>query len=68
MAAFFLGTLFFALCELCGFAYVKQRGNNTLNQVLVATSVICCWSMWAIIYIAQMHPLVRPVLAGEKKG
>ncbi len=35
-----------------------------LAQTLWATTVVCCWTMWAAVYLAQMHPLVRPVLTG----
>ena len=35
-----------------------------LQHLLFGTSVFCCWMMWAIIYMAQMNPLVRPVLNG----
>jgi len=31
-------------------------------HVMYATSVFCCWFMWAVIYLAQMTPLVKPVL------
>jgi len=30
---------------------------------MYGASVFCCWFMWAVIYMAQMHPLVRPVLS-----
>ncbi|PWN24145.1 hypothetical protein BCV69DRAFT_280047 [Microstroma glucosiphilum] len=34
------------------------------NQVLIRTSVIltmiCCYLMWSIIYLAQLHPLIKP--------
>lgn len=62
----FLGTFLFLIAEAVGFAAVAfsnaPKGKKQLNQVLVATTVVCCWSMWAIIYIAQMHPLVRPII------
>jgi V-type H+-transporting ATPase subunit e len=35
-----------------------------LQHLLFSASVFCCWLMWAIIYMAQMNPLVNPVLAG----
>eukprot|EP00884_Botryococcus_braunii_P013917 jgi/Botrbrau1/22526/Bobra.114_2s0050.1 len=58
-------TLLFLLLEvvLAGIMWLLgKKSENQLNQLLVATSVVCCWLMWAIIYIAQLHPLVRPVL------
>lgn len=40
--------------------------NARLQHLLFATSVFCCWMMWAIIYMAQMNPLVVPVLSGPE--
>lgn len=37
-----------------------------LQHLLFSASVFCCWLMWAIIYMAQMNPLVNPVLAGAE--
>ena len=37
-------------------------GEEALVHVLVATAVVCCYMAWAIIYVAQSHPLVNPVL------
>lgn len=42
-------------------ARVDALGRRFLH-VMYGTSVLCCWFMWAVIYIAQMHPLVRPVM------
>lgn len=62
----FFGTFLFLVAEAIGFAVVTfsnaPKGKKLLNHTLVATTVVCCWSMWAIIYIAQMHPLIRPII------
>eukprot|EP00227_Mantoniella_beaufortii_P007955 CAMPEP_0197577932 /NCGR_PEP_ID=MMETSP1326-20131121/2368_1 /TAXON_ID=1155430 /ORGANISM="Genus nov. species nov., Strain RCC2288" /LENGTH=48 /DNA_ID= /DNA_START= /DNA_END= /DNA_ORIENTATION= len=42
-----------------------RGGNNQLKYLLYSSSVFCCWLMWAIIYMAQMNPLVNPVLAAH---
>ncbi|GEM11136.1 ATPase, V0 complex, subunit E [Rhodotorula toruloides] len=35
------------------------------NQVVIRTSITlvitCCWLMWAITYLAQLHPLIKPL-------
>ncbi|KAL6784535.1 hypothetical protein ACKKBG_A02185 [Auxenochlorella protothecoides x Auxenochlorella symbiontica] len=65
---FWLGTLIFALLELLGFGIVQasgaRHGNKLLKHTLVGTTVACCWMMWGIVYIAQLHPLMRPTLQG----
>jgi len=62
----FWGTTF-AFCVLEGAcaAYINAtgiRGANHLKHLLSVTAVVCMWMMWAIIYMAQMHPLVQPVM------
>jgi|TARA_B100000683_G_scaffold234546_1_gene237805 V-type H+-transporting ATPase subunit e len=32
---------------------------------MYGTSVLCCWFMWAVIYLAQMTPLIKPVTSSE---
>jgi V-type H+-transporting ATPase subunit e len=42
------------------------RGRRSFLHVMYGTSVFCCWFMWAVIYMAQMTPLVRPVLHAKE--
>ncbi|KAF1891407.1 hypothetical protein Lal_00017040 [Lupinus albus] len=35
---------------------------NLFHLTLVITATICCWMMWAIVYMAQMKPLIVPIL------
>ncbi|KAL4519168.1 hypothetical protein Ndes2526B_g00262 [Nannochloris sp. 'desiccata'] len=61
------GTFVFLVFEGAGFAVVevtKGRKNSLLPQTLWATTVVCCWLMWAVVYLAQEYPLIRPVLQG----
>lgn len=64
----FTGTAFFVVLEVAFVAgiAVTGKGNTKENQAfkytLYSTAVICCWLMWALMYMAQMHPLVRPIL------
>jgi hypothetical protein len=67
---FWLGTLVFVILELIGYLAVKAsigarrgRPHELLGQVLLATTVVCCWLMWVIVYLGQMKPLVNPVLS-----
>ena len=65
----FWGTSFFIALEVCFYFFVNtnwKAGDRQLQHLLFATSVFCCWMMWAIIYMAQMNPLVVPVLSGPE--
>ncbi|KAL9992603.1 putative ATPase, V0 complex, subunit e1/e2 [Helianthus debilis subsp. tardiflorus] len=35
----------------------------SFHLTLVITATICCWLMWAIVYLAQMNPLIVPILS-----
>ncbi|PWA36091.1 V-type proton ATPase subunit e1 [Artemisia annua] len=48
----------------------KAKGSAKLFQkeekfhlTLVITATVCCWMMWAIVYLAQMNPLIVPILS-----
>ncbi len=63
---FWLGTVFFAALEVLGMFLVKSligtrqgRRHELLGQLLVATSVICCWLLWVIVYMGQMKVCLR---------
>ncbi|XP_020271591.1 V-type proton ATPase subunit e1-like [Asparagus officinalis] len=44
-----------------------NRGSSTnlFHMTLLITATVCCWMMWAIVYLAQMNPLIVPVLSEE---
>jgi len=65
--SFALGTTCFIGLEVVFVLFVSvfwKAGQRQLQHLLFSASVFCCWLMWAIIYMAQMNPLVNPVLAG----
>ena len=33
---------------------------------MYGTSVLCCWFMWAVIYLAQMTPLIKPQMTSSE--
>ncbi|KAL8243365.1 hypothetical protein R6Q59_009623 [Mikania micrantha] len=44
----------------------KGPSANLFHLTLVITATICCWMMWAIVYLAQMNPLIVPILSEEE--
>ena len=40
----------------------KDRG---LTNLLIITATVCCWLMWVITYMMQLHPLVKPIPMAE---
>lgn len=63
---FWGGTALFIALEVAFVLWVRftggSRTNNSLHYLLYSTSVFCCWMMWALVHVAQTHPLVSPVL------
>jgi len=63
---FWLGTLIFLAIEIAVYggvaATTKDREQKPLRQLLGATAIVCCWLLWAIVYLGGVHPLVKPVI------
>ncbi|XP_071724598.1 V-type proton ATPase subunit e1-like [Rutidosis leptorrhynchoides] len=41
----------------------RGPSTNLLLLTLIMTATVCCWMMWAIVYLAQMKPLIVPILS-----
>ncbi|CAA7025341.1 unnamed protein product [Microthlaspi erraticum] len=66
--AFLATSLIFAvvgiIASICTrICFNKGPSTNLLHLTLVITATVCCWMMWAIVYIAQMKPLIVPILS-----
>ncbi|KAI8370529.1 ATPase, V0 complex, subunit E1/e2 [Radiomyces spectabilis] len=57
---------FIACFVVSAAAYVlTPKGNNqTLIRTIIIMSITCCYLMWAITYLAQLHPLINPRRVG----
>ncbi|KAL4194226.1 hypothetical protein AMTRI_Chr05g58280 [Amborella trichopoda] len=53
------GVLASLLVRIC---YNRGPSANLFHLTLVITATVCCWMMWAIVYLAQLHPLIVPIL------
>ncbi|KAL8279838.1 hypothetical protein RQP46_007688 [Phenoliferia psychrophenolica] len=43
-----------------GFISIPKGPNQVVARTSVLLVITCCWLMWAITYLAQLHPLIRP--------
>uniref|UniRef100_A0A803M672 O-fucosyltransferase family protein n=1 Tax=Chenopodium quinoa TaxID=63459 RepID=A0A803M672_CHEQI len=41
---------------------IGEKRMEKFHRTLVITATVCCWMMWAIVYLAQMKPLINPIL------
>ncbi|XP_072967756.1 V-type proton ATPase subunit e1 [Typha angustifolia] len=67
---FWVTTLIFILVGIIASLSVRlccNRGpsTNLFHLTLVSTATVCCWMMWAIVYLAQLKPLIVPILSEE---
>lgn len=63
--SFWVGTLIFLAIQavvILGINFLAKPGSRGLPHILGSTAVFQCWLMWAIVYMAQMNPLVLPQL------
>lgn len=62
-ASFFVGTLFFAAAGAVGSlsAGMWTTRHRGLVQVLAPVCAFCMWLSYALIYIAQINPLILPM-------
>lgn len=44
---------------------LSPLASLSLKYTLVTTAVFCLWLMWGILYMAQMNPLILPVLNAD---
>ncbi|VFQ58665.1 unnamed protein product [Cuscuta campestris] len=55
-----LGVLASFCATIC---FNRGPSTNLLHVTLIATATVCCWMMWGIVYLAQMKPLIVPILS-----
>ncbi|MCL7025019.1 hypothetical protein MKW94_005270 [Papaver nudicaule] len=57
-----VGVIFSLFARIC-----CNRGpsTNLFHLTLIITATVCCWMMWAIVYLAQLNPLIVPILSEE---
>ncbi|KAJ8460472.1 hypothetical protein OPV22_033398 [Ensete ventricosum] len=41
----------------------RGASTNLFHLTLIITATVCCWMMWAIVYLAQLKPLIVPILS-----
>ncbi|KAJ1772834.1 H(+)-transporting V0 sector ATPase subunit e [Coemansia sp. RSA 487] len=56
---FWIGVLIVGICVGVMFAF-KGMSDPTLWRTCTILSLSCCYLMWAITYIAQLHPIIVP--------
>lgn len=52
----------FVIVAMCAAAYfLSPKGENqVLWRSSLILAIVSCYLMWAITFLAQLHPLIRP--------
>ncbi|KAG0148132.1 hypothetical protein CROQUDRAFT_670108 [Cronartium quercuum f. sp. fusiforme G11] len=57
-----LGILIIALAAAgLGWSTAPKGDNQVVVRTSIVATIVCCYLMWAIVYLAQLHPLIQPV-------
>ncbi|MBW0563479.1 hypothetical protein O181_103194 [Austropuccinia psidii MF-1] len=56
-----IGILILAIgCGFVGWLSAPKGDNQLVIRTSIITTIVCCYLMWAIVYLAQLHPLIQP--------
>ncbi|KAF8554588.1 ATPase, V0 complex, subunit E [Imleria badia] len=45
----------------CGYLFVPKGPQQTTIRTSIMLTLACCYLMWMITYMAQLHPLIVPI-------
>ncbi|TPX43086.1 hypothetical protein SeMB42_g02737 [Synchytrium endobioticum] len=43
-----------------GFYFIPKSAEQLVHRTALVMTLVCCWLMWVITFMAQMHPIIRP--------
>ncbi|KAI8336926.1 ATPase, V0 complex, subunit E1/e2 [Blakeslea trispora] len=47
-----------------GYFLTPKGKDQTVIRTVIIMSLACCYLMWAVTYLAQLHPLIYPRKSG----
>ncbi|KAJ1876450.1 H(+)-transporting V0 sector ATPase subunit e [Coemansia sp. RSA 1722] len=58
-AVFWIGVIVVGLCVGSLFMF-KTKADPTLWRTCTILTMMCCYLMWGLTYLAQLHPIIVP--------
>lgn len=59
-ASLIIGLIIVVLACLVAWVFSPKGDNQTLWRSTLILSIASCYIMWAIVFMAQWHPLIAP--------
>ncbi|OJJ82341.1 uncharacterized protein ASPGLDRAFT_49120 [Aspergillus glaucus CBS 516.65] len=59
-ASLIIGLVIVVLASIVAWVFSPKGDNQTLWRSTLILSFVSCFLMWAIIFMAQWHPLIAP--------
>ncbi|BCR88100.1 H(+)-transporting V0 sector ATPase subunit e [Aspergillus chevalieri] len=59
-ASLIIGLIIVVLASIVAWVFSPKGDNQTLWRSTLILSFVSCFLMWAIIFMAQWHPLIAP--------
>ncbi|KFY37487.1 hypothetical protein V494_04740 [Pseudogymnoascus sp. VKM F-4513 (FW-928)] len=56
----FIGLVFVVLASVAAWFFSPKGENQTVWRSSLILSFASCYIMWAITFLAQLHPLINP--------
>ncbi|KAI8848356.1 armadillo-type protein [Chytridium lagenaria] len=60
MVAILISFLVFLFLGVGGFFAIPKSADQLVYRTSLVLTIVCCWTMWAVTYLAQINPLIVP--------
>ncbi|KAJ5243246.1 uncharacterized protein N7469_001573 [Penicillium citrinum] len=64
----FIGLIFVVAASVAGWFLSPKNESRTVWRATIILSVISCYLMWAIVFLAQLNPLISPKRSDIRPG
>ncbi|KAJ5175951.1 V-type proton ATPase subunit e [Penicillium canariense] len=64
----FVGLIIIVAASLAAWFFSPKGENQTVWRSTLILSFVSCYLMWAIVFLAQLHPLIAPKRADIRPG
>ncbi|CAO1603471.1 H(+)-transporting V0 sector ATPase subunit e [Xanthoria calcicola] len=62
-ASLIIGLIFIVVISILAYFFSPKGENQTIWRSTLILSFASCYIMWAIVFLAQWHPLIKPANA-----